>query len=187
MSTEPEFVPFPKIARWSREVIVTEKVDGTNALILISDDGTEILAGSRSRWITPQSDNFGFARWVEVNKVELLRLGPGIHAGEWFGAGIQRTYGLKEKRFSLFNTHRWGDASTRPACCGVVPVLYQGNLDVMNIHSIMFDLEVKGSLAVPGWMKPEGVVIFHTASGVLFKKTVDRDYAPKGKTSIVGQ
>ena len=30
-----EFMGFPKIARYSREVIVTEKIDGTNACIYI--------------------------------------------------------------------------------------------------------------------------------------------------------
>jgi hypothetical protein len=176
-----EFEGFPKISRWSREVVVTEKIDGTNAQIVVSDDGTQVFAGSRTRWITPQDDNFGFARWVQENSQELLRLGPGRHFGEWWGAGIQRGYGLKEKRFSLFNTHRWG--AERPSCCSVVPVLYQGNLDDMNIGGILFDLEVKGSIAAPGFMKPEGVVIFHTASGALFKKTVDKDHEPKGKSA----
>jgi hypothetical protein len=79
---------------------------------------------SRSRWITPDDDNFGFAAWVEANRDELLTLGPGRHFGEWWGSGIQRGYGLPkgEKRFSLFNVSRWGES--RPACCHVVPVLY---------------------------------------------------------------
>lgn len=116
------FVEFPKIARFNREVIVTEKIDGTNAQILVNDTGDEVVGvGSRTRWISPKDDNHGFAGWVQKNKEELLRLGPGSHFGEWWGAGIQRTYGLKEKRFSLFNVSRW--EHDRPACCGVVPVL----------------------------------------------------------------
>lgn len=43
----PEFVEFPKIARLSREIIVTEKIDGTNGVIYVGDDG-EVLVGSRS-------------------------------------------------------------------------------------------------------------------------------------------
>lgn len=31
------FVGFPKIARWSREVIVTEKLDGSNAVTATAD------------------------------------------------------------------------------------------------------------------------------------------------------
>jgi hypothetical protein len=173
------FTPFPKIARYSKEVIVTEKIDGTNAQIYISDDGKEIFAGSRTRWISPGDDNFGFAAWVEKNREELLKLGPGNHFGEWWGAGIQRKYGLNEKRFSLFNTHRWGDDATRPACCSVVPVLWQGNADVMDPVVILNHLQKTGSHAAPGFMKPEGIVIFHTASGALFKKTLEKDNEPK--------
>lgn len=47
-----EFQEFPKIVRYSRDVIVTEKIDGTNACLFIGDDG-EFLTGSRTRWITP--------------------------------------------------------------------------------------------------------------------------------------
>lgn len=121
-----EFQPFQKIPRLSRECVITEKLDGTNASIYIGDDG-EFLIGSRTRWITPDDDNYGFARWAHENKDELLKLGAGHHFGEWWGAGVQRRYGLAEKRFSLFNTHRWSDAlGARPACCSVVPVLFQG-------------------------------------------------------------
>src|SRR6185436_16764358 len=103
MNMQPEFKPFPKIARLSREIVVTEKIDGTNAQVYITDEG-EIFAGSRNKWLTAQDDNFGFAKWVEYNKEELLKLGPGQHFGEWWGAGIQRRYNLNTKKFSLFNT-----------------------------------------------------------------------------------
>lgn len=43
-----EFNGFPKIYRLSRECIITEKIDGTNASILITDDN-EIFAGSRTK------------------------------------------------------------------------------------------------------------------------------------------
>jgi len=65
---ELSFREWPKIARLSREIIVTEKLDGTNAQIIISDDGTQIAAASRTRLITPEDDNFGFAGWVERNR-----------------------------------------------------------------------------------------------------------------------
>src|SRR5690349_12935807 len=126
-----EFTPFDKIARWSRNVIITEKIDGTNASVIVSDDGLQLCAASRSRILGPGEDNFGFRVWVEANRDALLTLGPGQHFGEWWGAGIQRGYGLKEKRFSLFNVHRWGEA--RPACCGVVPVLWSGPADDLHI------------------------------------------------------
>lgn len=173
-----EFVPFPKIARLNREVIVTEKIDGTNASVHVSPVGA-VRAASRTRWITPEDDNFGFARWVHEHEDELRELGPGSHFGEWWGSGIQRGYGQREKRFSLFNTHRWGYA--RPACCGVVPVLARG-LDIRwAVEDALDRLRSSGSVAAPGFMRPEGVVAFHTASGHLYKVTLEKDEEPKGK------
>jgi hypothetical protein len=40
-----DFVPFQKIPRLSREIIVTEKIDGTSGTIYIGDDG-EFLTGT---------------------------------------------------------------------------------------------------------------------------------------------
>lgn len=174
------FVEFPKIARFSREVIVTEKLDGTNAQVYISDDGQSIYAGSRNRWIEPGDDNYGFAAWVQQNRDELLKLGPGSHFGEWWGAGIQRRYGLDHKRFSLFNVSRWSDPTALPKCCHVVPILWRGNFDQLDPDALITELALKGSVAAPGFMKPEGIVIFHVASGQLFKKTVEKDESPKG-------
>jgi len=176
-----EFKGFNKIARFNREVIVTEKIDGTNGIIHISDDGQQILAGSRTQWLLPQQkDNFGFGRWVAENQKELFKLGPGYHYGEWWGAGIQRKYGLKEKVFSLFNVSRWGDAAVRPACCSVVPVLWQGMLCELNTDAVLARLKETGSIASPGFMQPEGIVIYHTASGQLFKRTIEGDEGHKG-------
>lgn len=167
-----EFKEFPKIFRLHREIVVTEKIDGTNAQIFIGDDGT-FMTGSRSRWITPMDDNFSFAAWAAMNKDELMKLGPGSHFGEWYGAGIQRKYGLKEKRFALFNTHRWG--IERPACCEVVPILYQGVFNESAIQTAMDSLRTEGSRMVPGFMKPEGIVVFHSQANICFKKTLEKD------------
>lgn len=174
-----EFVEFPKMARLSREVIITEKIDGTNAQICITDDG-QMFVGSRSRWITPEDDNFGFATWAHANKDELMKLGPGSHFGEWWGSGIQRRYGLIERRFSLFNVTRWADDAVRPACCHVVPLLYRGLFETDTANGALLDLQLLGSRAAPGFMKPEGIVIYHTAAGVGFKKTIEKDEMPKG-------
>lgn len=176
-----DFVEFPKIARLSRECVITEKIDGTNGCICIGENG-EFLIGSRTRWITPENDNHGFARWAMENKDELMRLGPGTHFGEWWGSGIQRGYGLVkgEKRFSLFNVHRWADAAIRPACCGVVPTIYRGMFTTDLVEEALNELRNHGSLASEGFMKPEGIVIFHTAGGYRFKKTIERDEQPKG-------
>lgn len=175
-----DFVEFPKLARLAREVIVTEKIDGTNAQVCITEDGG-FYVGSRTRWITPEDDNFGFARWAHENREELMQLGPGSHFGEWWGAGIQRRYGLTERRWSLFNTVRWGES--RPACCHVVPVLYRGVFDTIAIDGQLNALAREGSVAAPGFMKPEGVVVYHPAGNVGFKKTIEKDEVPKGRAA----
>lgn len=194
-----EFKAFNKIARLSREVVITEKIDGTNGVIgIIPAAETNVknalattvfggvqyavFAGSRSRWlnITKEGDNFGFAKWVLVSLDDLMKLGEGYHYGEWWGHGIQRGYGLKEKRFSLFNTARWNDPAVRPQSCFVVPTLYTGKFDTNEIDMFIRFLKTYGSKAAPGFMKPEGIVIYHTASGSLFKKTIEGDEKPKG-------
>lgn len=177
----PEFKGWPKIARWSREVIITEKIDGTNASVYVPEDHSEpLIAGSRNRWLLNGDDNYGFAKWVEKEQWSLRLLGPGTHFGEWWGVGIQRNYGLKEKRFSIFNV----DAKLlqKPGLpFNAVPVLYRGL--ITETHSLVIDvmanLSEGGSVAAPGFMKPEGIIIFHTAGRVAFKKTFEND--EKGK------
>jgi len=145
----------------------------------VTEDGN-VFAGSRTRWITPEEDNYGFARWVKEHEEELrVGLGFGQHFGEWWGSGIQRTYGLKEKRFSLFNVSRWTD-DVRPECCGVVPTLYTGIFDTLQIDNQLYMLRDEGSKAAPGFMKPEGIVIYHVPSRQLFKKTLDKNDEHKG-------
>lgn len=211
-----EFVEFDKIARLNREVIVTEKIDGSNAQVHIrvaAGDSLEygydcqveiggvshyLRAGSRNRWIAHvgSDDLNGFGRWVHQHAHELAALGAGAHFGEWWGAGIQRKYGLTEKRWSLFNVGRWvqnGGDNDRPPCgekqqyapmcCHVVPILAVGiGLDEQ-VSAAMLQLRAKGSQAAPGFMQPEGVVAFHTASRNLFKVTLERDSEPKGRSS----
>jgi hypothetical protein len=106
-------------------MIITEKIDGTNAAVLIDrkyvpstakagdiinggiivelfpDDLTPTLvwvgAQSRKQLITPEKDNFGFAAYVRENAWRLVALlGEGRHFGEWWGSGIQRGYGLEK-------------------------------------------------------------------------------------------
>jgi hypothetical protein len=199
------------MARLTRDCVITEKIDGTNAQIEIvayesgpvdgfviaartrsetDDTPLVMLAGSRTRYITPADDNFGFAAWVKANVAALWSLGEGRHYGEWWGQGIQRGYGLTEKRFSLFNTARWADdrdqykyPTDRPVCCHVVPVLYRGLFGPKHADNFLDKLRAEGSQAAPGFMKPEGVVVFHTAASVMFKKTIDKDDEWKGKSA----
>ena len=199
-----QFIKFKKIPRLSRDVIITEKIDGTNGQIYIASvneiidnyittidskvealvwiakyclyekDGLCLFAGSRKRWLARGDDNFGFAFWVEQNAKELMKLEEGHHFGEWYGKGIQRNYGLDHKRFALFNVGKWND-ETKPKCCDVVPILYEGEFDTESIENVLDSLKIKGSEAVVGFNKPEGIIIFHRASGHLYKKTCEND------------
>jgi len=198
--------------RLSRAAIVTEKLDGTNAQVYIEDVTLEayqqrleadllgrvfadnqpcpdgyvrlLRVGSRTRWLSPEDDNFGFARWAFDNACSLMGLGPGRHFGEWWGSGIQRGYGLDERRFSLFNVSRW--AEDRPTCCHVVPTIYTGVFDTVAIEDALSTLRTGGSMAAPGFMHPEGIVAFHTAANMGFKKTLDDDAAPKSMVHNTG-
>lgn len=188
MSSPPEFTGWPKIHRLSRQCIITEKLDGTNAQVYIDDEGN-VFAGSRTRWVTPTSDNFGFATWVRDNASKLVQLGPGRHFGEWYGKGIQRGYGLDHRRFALFNVGRWRDPKAIhnmlnaqedcPPCCTVVPVLWSGPFMTDLIEETLRILQIEGSAAAPGFMNPEGIVVCHTASRTMYKKTFENDEGGK--------
>jgi hypothetical protein len=210
------FEKFNKIPRLSRDMVITEKIDGSNGQIYIASfqtlfdalkmpeyndffkqytiaeekiDGLTyyIFAGSRNRWLSvdngKNSDNHGFAKWVKENASELFKLGEGRHYGEWYGKGIQRGYELDEKRFALFNVNKWYDPDIRPKCCEIVPAIYEGLFDTNEINRILEELKLNGSYAVSEFMNPEGIVIYHKASGKLFKKTIVGDEKPKGKES----
>lgn len=194
--TEP-YPRWPSIPRLLREVVITEKLDGTNGLIRVTEAG-QVLAGSRNHWLTPvavsedkATDNYGFAAWVAQNEDELRKLGPGDHYGEFWGQGIARKYGLTEKRFSLFNTGRWHsdyndieiasrDTRCRTVeCCHVVPVIH----GCTSFHLVDVALEYlaeNGSDAAPGFMNPEGIVVYHTKSKHYYKVTLDHNDGHKG-------
>lgn len=202
-----EFAPWPSIARLNKDAVYTEKINGTNAAVVIeryipgetdrtdlvdvvSVDGTQygVWAQSRKRFITPGNDNFGFALWVYENAPALAQLlGEGRHYGEWWGSGIQGGYGLQkgEKRFSLFNVKRWETVLSHVYGHALVPELYRVPiLDVSRFSTatammLVERLREHGSMASPGFATPEGVVVFHTASGTLFKTFLENDDIPK--------
>lgn len=238
-----DFQTFGKIARF-REMVVTEKIDGTNAAVGVvpftfgtfadrapndhevfeyggamgsyvmgpsGDIGLPTLeyfvyAQSRNRLIAPgKQDNAGFAGWVNRHALELASvLGAGLHFGEWWGEGIQRKYGMDEKRFSLFNTARWnwlrlpvdraawvqrrkewtehdlsGGRSVIPEQLGVVPEIFSGPFSTEDIDASLRGLEHSGSYAARQcgveFTKPEGVVAFLPNARVFFKKTLGGD------------
>src|SRR5262245_6948561 len=119
---------------------ITEKIHGSNAQIYIYRDENDVLqlkAGSRTRWLAPGDDNYGFAQFVYANKEEFIeKLGEGRHFGEWAGLGINGGYNLKEKRLFLFNWRRWKDTEL-PSQISWVPVLYTGKMSLEAIDETM--------------------------------------------------
>lgn len=199
-----EFTAWPKTPRPFRDMTITEKIDGANSAIRIAEvdyrevypcslpaklvdnpewageGGYAVYAQSRKRIITPDIDNFGFARWVWDNADTLVTdLGKGLHFGEWWGRGIQRDYGVPDKRFSLFNTGKWEGIDFRTPNLLVVPVVAQHTFNTLSVARALNYLIDFGSVAAPGFMNPEGVCIFHHASRQVFKATIDNDGLPK--------
>lgn len=210
-----EFVEWPKTRRLFRDIVVTEKLDGTNSAVHISrvpqmsatelpDETLFVLVDeviyavtvqSRKRLIWPgkSTDNFGFAAWVYDNAADLVRiLGEGLHFGEWWGQGIQRGYGLDERRFSLFNEARWwaadedgtsmnsrAEQSDLVGQVDAVPTLYEGPFDETAIKVVLRELDEEGSFAAPGFMNPEGICVYHTQTRNVFKVTLDNQDAGK--------
>lgn len=185
-----EFQPWPKTPRLNGAImVITEKIDGTNAAVIVDEHG-EVGAQSRNRLITPESDNAGFAKWVWANADKLREiLGPGHHYGEWWGSGIQRGYGLAngDKRFSLFNTVRGADElwmseneGIKVQGLDIVPVLYEGQFDTAEIENVVGLLAAYGSHAAPGFMKPEGVIVYVPRAKSVMKVLIENDDIPKG-------
>ena len=59
--------------------------------------------------------------------------------------------------------------------CHVVPVLDRCVCDTARVDAALSFLAQYGSMTAPGFMKPEGVVVYHVPSRSLFKKTLDKN------------
>ncbi len=171
---EDDFQSFGKILHIGKLYMsITQKIHGSNAQVYIwEEDGIKkIKAGCRTRWITPEDDNYGFAKFIEDHADEFIeKLGVGRHFGEWAGPGINSSEGLSEKTLVLFNWRRWNDKEL-PARTTVVPMLYKGSISLNTINELMQELKEQGSFLVPGYMKPEGVVI--ELDGQFYKNVFD--------------
>lgn len=180
VSPSIEFAPWPKIGRIgdSIQVQITEKIDGTNACIVV--EGGEIVAcQSRKKFIVPGDDNAGFAGWAYKNRHVLAEvLGDGHHYGEWAGPAIQKNpMNLSKKKFFLFDPRRYDfqwedrlDLVLDGGNLGKVPVLYEGAYFSELTERVMFDLAVNSRLR--GY-EAEGIITwwapFRTMTKTTFK------------------
>lgn len=198
--TMGQFKPWGSTTRENKNKTITEKLDGTNACI-VAQDG-KVTAQSRKRIITPDDDNYGFARWVYDNAGALLdTLGYGYHYGEWYGEGIQKNpLGVEGKRFALFHPTKYNEKNgydlEKVDGLETVPLLHHGPCDVWTIPNIMQDLNIYGSKvkgaktqdmfsSVPGLegtscvyskaAKAEGIIIWNNETRTRTKMLLDND------------
>jgi hypothetical protein len=199
--TTVQFEAWPKTARLFRDMIVTEKIDGTNAAIQIipttdvdtddllclgRDEKFAVFAQSRTRLIAPgpNTDNYEFAAWVQEHAETLIRdLGPGIHYGEWWGKGIQRGYDVEERYFALFSSKRMGkDGYFETPNLMAVPVLARRTFSQDVIEEILRDLRENGSHVNRDFKNPEGIIVYHAPTKTTTKVTLDNQ--DKGKWEL---
>jgi len=151
-STMGEFKGWGSTPRENKNKTITEKIDGTNACVVIYNG--VVSAQSRKRLITPDDDNYGFAKWVYENAGALMdTLGYGYHYGEWYGEGIQKNpLGIEGKRFALFHPTKYNESNgyelENVDGLETVPLLHHGQCDVFTIPNIMHDLETYGTKVV---------------------------------------
>jgi hypothetical protein len=182
------FKSWPKIPRLYNELFtLSEKVDGTNAAVVISNEGADdstifstevdgkvvnVWAQSRTRLITPDNDNYGFARWVKENAETLVKeLGFGYHYGEWWGKGINRGYGVDKKYFSLFNPTKQTSITKN------IPLLAT-DVSISMLETVIDDsinnLVTNGSKIAPGYTRPEGIVVYSQLTSKYYKVIIDK-------------
>jgi hypothetical protein len=205
-----EFKEWPKTPRLNRGMIVTEKIDGTNAAVIvkamvgegygfteegdiIGDIGEAVAvrahdqlflvaAQSRKRLIAPgkQTDNAGFAAWVRANAQKLTEL-----LGEGYHYGEWWGKGIQ---------HGYGQDGKRFSLFNVVR--YAGvadeaiGLDTVPVlyegdfYTAKINMLVEGLRRNGSVAAPgqpaEGIIVFHKAAGCVFKVTCEKDEAPKG-------
>ena len=224
-----QFKSWGSTPRFHKGLHITEKIDGTNAGVSVQgfsfgthidgvpEDATLVSgptnperevpeveylvrAQSRKRIITPQNDNFGFAKWVWDNADGLANLlGYGYHYGEWYGEGIQKNpLAVQGRRWALFNTWHWGASPNYGRLVDadipgltVVPVLHDekthGPADYMTIPHCLDTLREWGSQAT-GYKTlreshkmdyhvegPEGIIVWQRETRQRYKILLQED------------
>lgn len=123
VKAEREWAAYHNVEPRKRKFVGTVKLHGTNAGISLL--GGELFYRSRTRIITPDDDNAGFARHMSAHGDvvrELFGALPGQDItifGEWCGAGVQSNVGIsaEQKMFVVFacrSDGEWIDACMVP-------------------------------------------------------------------------
>lgn len=223
-----QFKSWGSTPRFHKGLHITEKIDGTNAgvsvqgvswgviqtppadAILVNSTKLDVngipecsylvRAQSRKRIITPDNDNFGFAKWVWENAEGLANLlGFGYHYGEWYGEGIQKNpLAVQGRRWALFNTWHWGRKENLDRLVDadipgltLVPVLHDEQRDgpatYMTIPTVLENLDYHGSqatgyMSLPNSQKmdfhvegPEGIIVWQRETAQRYKILLRED------------
>jgi hypothetical protein len=192
-----DFKAYPKTHRIGTEqYTITEKVDGTNGVVYVhkakpadfrvGKDRSYVKAGSRSRWLEDDGskkwDNHGFGEWVMENERALIELPEGFHYGEWYGRGINRNYGLKDRRFMLFDYARYDKLITNNNILGDLIETETVLADVVTYDYLSIAiklnsacLSVEGSVHVRGFSDPEGLIIRSKLRPAVYKYIIRKD------------
>jgi len=94
--------------------------------------------------------------------------------------GVWESSGSTRKRAKDFHCSIRSSGATQIRAQPVV--LYEGMFDQSAIERAVENLGKYGSKAAPGFMNPEGIIIYHQAAKLYFKKTLVGDEKPKGST-----
>jgi hypothetical protein len=107
MRLQPDMLRLSALLRGNTSVAYKAKIKlhGTNAAVRCFDE-TKVVAQSRSKDITPEDDNAGFAKWVAENEPRFRRLSDRniVIYGEWCGKGIQKGVAIAQvdRLFAVF-------------------------------------------------------------------------------------
>ena len=185
---------FPSIERLENiYCIISEKIDGTNGLIEINE--TNVRFGSRNRYVFFNDDNAGFANFFRDYEARFKDAAKDIITdesyplriyGEWFGCGIQRNYGLKDKFFMPFHLFYSKKLIEYQIPNIVTPnIMYAGKFSIEVVDACMQQLKLDGSGVVKNYKQPEGIVIFFPKYNFRLKETFDgakwKDALPKSE------
>lgn len=117
-------IKFPKIYRHKRaskalrstgkssiNYHASVKIHGTNAAVGKTEDGI-VWFQSRNRILTPDDDNYDFAKWAVRKDWDFVNPGTIVY-GEWAGEGIQSKVAISQasRKFYIFSTydHQYGE------------------------------------------------------------------------------
>jgi RNA ligase (TIGR02306 family) len=156
----------PTLFDAGEEVVVTEKLHGTNGRFVVDAEG-RLHVGSHRTWKQLDGGTTVWARVAEQYGLrEKLSRHPGlVFYGEVYGSGVQdMTYGHANGRLSLaffdvfdsrtgdYLSHAAAEALLDELTLPTVPVLYRGPLDVALLSRLAEEDSVHGGIR-------EGVVV----------------------------